>query len=129
MALMISNNPLEPNDRGKIPVEIVKGLSDFRIQSSSGMTVQQLSELSELFYRFGGMDVIFNVRGTLSVMETLIMALTLLRLNSNDIAKLLSISPNTVFSHFGRIKAKFQVNRKLDAVVVALRKGIIKLIH
>lgn len=129
MALMISNNPLEPNDRGKIPVEIVKGLSDFRIQSSSGMTIEQLSKLSELFYEFGEMAVIFNVRGTLSVMETLIIALIVLGLDCHAIAEIFSISPSTVFSHFARIKGKFQVTRKLDAVVAALRKGIIKLIH
>jgi DNA-binding CsgD family transcriptional regulator len=47
--------------------------------------------------------------------------------STREVAARLFISPKTVRSHVDRILTKLEVHSKLDAVVLALRHGVLRL--
>jgi NarL family two-component system response regulator LiaR len=58
--------------------------------------------------------------------EHAVLALMIKGLNNNEIAERLSVSPSTIKSHVSHILAKLNVDGRTEAVVLAVRHGLVR---
>lgn len=88
-----------------------------------------LREISRIFEENANLSLTFSSRSPLTVMETIIVALLVLGGFDSEVAAVLNISPNTLRGYVEKIKIKMGVDKKTEALLKALRNGILRFIY
>ncbi|HYY44109.1 MAG TPA: response regulator transcription factor [Actinomycetota bacterium] len=110
-ALVYSDTPLE--QFAGLLMSLTEGSAPRRVKVLRG------SSRSESAPRPSG------VSSTLTTREKEVLSLLALGLGPREIARRLAMSPNTARTHVQRILTKLQVHSSLEAVAVAVRRGLI----
>lgn len=105
---------------------VQKCANSYRFIDRSHIPKKAVNSFVEAFGESTNVLMSISKENPLSRMETMVLGLCTAGLVDADIAKMLGISPNTVKTYMKRIKEKFSVTRKTDAVTKALRLGVLK---
>ncbi|MEZ5117136.1 MAG: response regulator transcription factor [Candidatus Nanopelagicales bacterium] len=103
-------------------VAAISTVADGRTLLSPDMTAQLLDEFALLVRRADGLD---STPGRLTRRELEVLRLVAQGLNNRAIADRLYISENTVKNHVSSIHEKLQVHSRTEAVIRAVRSGLL----
>ena len=124
--MRLSTSSCAPAVYNDIKVFIRKNRATFN--GSIFFKTSEFRELIMILMKGGDIFVDFNLdTNPLSTMETITLALFFLSASTSQISTALCVSKNTIKTYFMRIKEKMNVEKKMEAVMLALRIGIIVL--
>lgn len=112
--------------------DVVVRVSDFACQykytDSCRIPESDILDLVGMLESSGGISVSFLEKNPLNPVQTVMVALFIMGGSDSYISDVLKVSRNTVKGYFERIRDKFGVSTKHQAIMEAMKRGIVKFV-